>query len=75
MSVDGIGVAVRFADRPHGGSIRLARGVGILTLPPVLPAFVQDDERFRLTAELFIVYCLATRSLGLDLAWASIYAR
>ena len=37
-------------------SIRLARGVGMLTLPPIMPTSRQDDECFRCMAEPFIVF-------------------
>jgi hypothetical protein len=35
------------ADAPRGDYLRLAPGVATLTLPPLMPTFVQDDERFR----------------------------
>jgi hypothetical protein len=35
------------ADAPRGDYLRLAPGVGTLTLAPLMPTFVQDDERFR----------------------------
>ena len=38
-----------------GDYLRLAPGVGTLTLPPTMPTFVQDDGRFRSPVELFIV--------------------
>ena len=44
------------ADAPRGGYLRLALGVGTLTLPPVMPTFTQDDGRFCFSAELFIVF-------------------
>ena len=50
------------ADAPHGGYLRLALGVGPPTLPPVIPTFVQDDGRFRFSAELFIVARSAPRA-------------
>ena len=40
---------------------RLALGVGTPTLPPLMPTFVQDDGRFRFSAELFIVLRSAPR--------------
>jgi hypothetical protein len=39
-----------------GDYLRLASGVGTLTLPPTMPTFVQDDGRFRCQVELFIVF-------------------
>ena len=48
-----------FAGPSHRGSIRLACGVGMLTLPPVMPTFLQDDECFRRMAEPFIVFGFA----------------
>ena len=49
------------ADAPRGDYFRLALGVGTPTLPPVMPTFVQDDGRFRFSAELFIVFRSAPR--------------
>ncbi len=49
------------ADAPRGDYLRLAPGVGTLTPPPVMPTFVQDDGRFRFSAEPFIVFRSAPR--------------
>ena len=49
------------ADAPRGDYLRLAPGVGTPTLLPIMPAFVQDDGRFRFSAELFIVFRSAPR--------------
>ena len=38
-----------------GDYLRLASGVGTLTLPPTIPTFLQDDGRFRSRVELFVV--------------------
>jgi hypothetical protein len=35
------------AGAPRGDYLRLAPGVPTLTPPPLMPTFVQDDERFR----------------------------
>ena len=43
-----------------GDHFRPALGVGTPTLPPIMPTFVQDDGRFRFSAELFIVSSLAS---------------
>ena len=48
------------ARAPRSGYLRLAPGVGPPTLPPVMPTFVQDDGRFRFSADLFIVSRLAS---------------
>ena len=44
------------ADAHYGAYPQLAPGVGSLTLPPNMPAFIQDDGWLRLAAELFIVF-------------------
>jgi hypothetical protein len=53
--LDNIRQRAATADAPRGDSIRLALGVGTPTLPPVHTHLLQDDGRFRFSAELFIV--------------------